>query len=337
MRSASRSGTLPGLNRRNRKQVTAEDVTEMKLLIQKMEIEKRQIKAKTSRMKQTIIDRNKAIDNVFKENTEKQTIKTASENQLEKLRESIRSLENTLSARKEELLKIKNGDRIAVSDEMKEEVKVMYLEHKRLLKQSKAVKEGENIVHTELTRVTTEVNEKKLNNQAILSLQNDLSSIVDKVVSYKKSELKLQNDEIARFLSANPKQANTKEEEINEEINNIKKDIEDINNQIKEQEDKEDEMIKSLQKVIEQQSAKIHEQVARIHGQEVTEEEEKQEEQSEVIINDENQNLSESSIHETEEEEKEEKKPVLVLGKKEKKSDTFMTNDGTPMRTVEME
>ena len=353
---------LPGLQRGRNKVTTPEEVRDIKLKIQQMEQEKRQLKSRTTRMKQTLSDRNKAIDNVFKEQvTEKQKIQTASESTLAQLKESVASLENTLKSRQDELRRLTQTDRLAISDELKEEVKIMYLEHQRLLKQNKAVKEGEGIVTAELNRVKNEVSEKRLNQQGISNLQKDLADIVDKMVSYKRSEIKIESEELAKYLAKNPKHAEAKEKELNTELENLQKEIDSLHTEISEAEDKEEEMINDLQTVIDQQSDRIIEQMEKLKEQQQQAEEEDQNEEkkphksTEEEVSEYKQNskedLSESSIHDgkeeneapKEEEEKKEEKTLhtkekvthLILGERAPRSETFMTNDGTPMRTVE--
>ena len=356
--SANKTSSLPGLNRSKPKKTVAEELRDLKLKIQQMQQEKVQLKSRTTRMRQTLADRNKAIDNVFKEQvTEKQKIQTASESTLAQLKESVASLENTLKSRQEELKRLTQTDRLAQSDELKEEVKVMYLEHQRLLKQNKAVKEGEGIVGAELSRVKNELNERRVNKQGIANLQNDLSDIVDKIVSYKKSGIKIETDELAKYLAENPKKAETKEKELNEELDCLENEIDKLHNEISEAEDNEEDMINKLQNVIDEQSTKISEQIERLQEEKRQHDEEEEskeksnrnrnhhssykEESSEYRPNTKENSLSESSIHEADaeeapKEEKKEKASTLVLGEKAPRSETFMTNDGASMKIVEI-
>lgn len=297
-----KSSTFPNISRRKRITTTQADVRDLKLKIQKMNANKIQMKSKTTRMKQILQDRNNAIDQVFKESNENKKLQTASDSTLNQLRINIKGLENTLATRQEDLRDILFSDRFAVSDELQQEVKIYYLEHKRLLTQSKAVKEGEKIVGDELDRVRNEMSERFLNIKAIESLQKSVKDIVSKVVAYKKSEIKLQNDALATYLVRNPKHAESKEKQLNIEINQIYEDIENIEKETKEAEDREQEMINSLQQIIDVEAAKINEQLERIKQQEREEEEEENEgksaEKSEFTGDSQEQQIDESSITE---------------------------------------
>ena len=274
-----RTTTLPNLSRTKRCSTTQADVQALKLKIQKMRTEKLQTRSKTNRMKQILHDRNAAIDHVFKESSEKQKIKTASGSTLEQLKVNIAGLQNTLASRQQDLKNIIFGDKIALSDELQQEVKVYYLEHKRLKSQEKAVKDGEKIVSGELERVRGELDESPLNIKALESIRKDLKSVIDKSVAYKKGQIKLQNEALARYLKEHPKHAETKEKELNKEIELIREDIENINKETKQAEEDESAMIASLQHIIDEQTTKIREQIERIKQKEIEEEEEESNEE----------------------------------------------------------
>lgn len=350
-KSQYKTSSLPGLmGSRGARHVTEEEVQALKLKIHKMEQEKLQLKSKVVRMRQMLNERNASIERVFKETTsEQQKLQTASKSQLDTLQNTVNVLQNALQARKDELEKMITSDRFAISDELQTEVKIFYLEHQRLLKQARAVREAEKIVSTELNRVRDELNNREIHHMAIENLQGDLTSIVDKLVSYRKSEAKIQNEELAfNYLSEDPDQAIDK---MQQDIESIQKESEQAQEEINEIEANEDEMVENLQKVIFDQSEKITEIVNQINGvtpeeEEANEKESKQsegnenngEEQNSEYKPDENaQQPDESSIqNEQEEPNTELKEPVkkLILGERSEKNGTFMTNDGTPMKTL---
>lgn len=346
-----RTSALPGLNgNRGQRHVSAEEVQALKLKIQKMEQEKLQLKSRVVRMKQILNERNATIEKVFKDTTsENQKIQTASKSQIDRLQDTVNVLQNILQAKKAELEKMVTSDRFAVSDELQTEVKIYYLEHQRLLKQARAVREGEKIVSTELNRVRNEINDRDNHNMAIGSLQQDLASIVDKLVSYRKSEVKLQNEEVAfNFLQEDPETATDK---FQQEIEDIQKESEAAQEEINQIEENEDEMVENLQKVIFDQSDKINVIIQQLNGIEPEEEEEHAEEETKNENDNEKKQTEEEEHHEenkqdeTKAEEVEETKEVnstelkepvkkLILGERGDNRGTFMTNDGTPMKTL---
>ena len=288
MKTSRRVQTTEGTGRKNlprlpkgKGNVTLGEVQEIRLKIQKMSTEKTQIRSKTNRMRQILHDRNAAIDHVFKESNEEKKIKTASDSTIAQLKENILGLRNTLESRQDDLKVLINSDRLALADELKQEIRIYHLEHKRLQKQSRAVKEGELIVTDELNRVKGELSERRLNKKAIDSIQEDLKSVIDKLVSYKRSELKIQNDTLAKYLVNHPKQAETKENQLNNEINQIYEDIDNIHQEIEEAEQHEKEVMEELQAIIDDQAAQIEKQIKiikrrerQINGELIEEEEE---------------------------------------------------------------
>ena len=89
---------LPGLQKGKgyTTNATLEEIQRIKLATQQMESEKRQIKSKTSRMRQILHDRNTAIQHVLSDANENTKIKTANEykEEIAKLNIKIKELEN---------------------------------------------------------------------------------------------------------------------------------------------------------------------------------------------------------------------------------------------------
>ncbi|EAX98283.1 hypothetical protein TVAG_018190 [Trichomonas vaginalis G3] len=279
MRSTRRPNTaLPNINRPKSSAQTVQmsDVQKLKLKIQKMDLDKRQMRSKTQRMKQILQERNAEIDLVFKEVNEKNSIKTASKETIAQLKKNVSSLENTLEARKKDLQDIMFNDRLALSDELQQEIKIYYLEHERLKKQSKAVADGEGIVKSELERLQRELSEKSLNYKAIQNLEGDFRTVVDKIVSYKSSELRIRNDNLANFLASHPNKLNSKEKEVQQEIDQTREEINTLKEETSKIEESEDQMIKEFEEIITQQKQRIKEQIKIMHMEDGTYEEEEE-------------------------------------------------------------
>lgn len=299
MSSSKRPSTaLPNISRpkSGASAVKMSDVQKLKLKIQKMDLDKRQMKSKTQRMRQILQERNAEIALVFKEANEKNSLKTASKETLEQLRKNATSLENTLEARKKDLHDILYNDKIALSDELQQEIKIYYLEHERLKKQSKAVADGEKIVKTELQRLQRELSEKSLNFKAIQNLESDFRTVVDKIVSYKSSELRIRNDNLAIYLSQHPNKLKSSEKEVQQEIEQTREEIKTLKDEIAQIEDEENQMVKELEKAMKQQRKRIREQIVIMHQQNGTYEEEEQIAEIQNFEEEENHNEEEQAI-----------------------------------------
>jgi hypothetical protein len=79
--------------------VVLDEINYLRLETSKMEVEARQIKSKTARLKQIIHDRNCQIKRALTATDDReQNIKTASDSTLRQLRENIATLKNTLTS-----------------------------------------------------------------------------------------------------------------------------------------------------------------------------------------------------------------------------------------------
>lgn len=285
---------LPGLSKpRSFNKATLEEIQRIKLLTQQMELEKRQLRSKTSRMKQILHDRNTAINQVLSEGNENAKIKTASGTTISQLKANLQTLKNTLTSRQQELENLRKNDKLAVSDELQVELQMYYLEHKRLKIQSKAVKEGETVITTELDRLKYEIGQRKAHQNAIASLQEDLSSLIDKLVAYRKSALRIEAAELSLYLNKNPKHIDSKEKQLNNEINQIVEETDKIREETNKIHEEDQNTYEELRKVIDEQRDLIAQAVSKLNRSE--EDEEKEEIQNE----DRSQNDENNSVFET--------------------------------------
>jgi len=251
---------LPGLTGKNKgksNKATIEEVNELKIKTQMMETEKRQLKAKTARMKQLLSERNNAIKQVLTQSNEKNALRTASDSTIQQLKENVVSLQNTLMARQEELYQLRTSDKLAVSEELQQELKVYYLEHQRLSKQSSAVKEGERIIENEIERLRRMITETPQNENAISLLQSEIDQLVEKITAYRKSELRFESAKLLQAVLDDPKHAETQEKLLNEELNAIFEEIENEKNEIKIIEENDQKNMTFLQDIIDDQTKKI--------------------------------------------------------------------------------
>lgn len=268
--SKKKDTKLPNLSKSKSFQTKAtfEQIQKLKMEIQQMQMETVQIKSKTSRMRQILSERNAAIRQVFKESNENQKLKTASDSTLTQLQENINALQNTLEARRQDLEDIRMSDRLAMSDELQTELQMYYLEHQRLLKQSKAVKEGEDVVKSELDRLKYELSEKKNHSKNSASIQNDIDDIISKLVAYRRSALKIEASDLTQLLVSNPKLVNTKEKQINEEINYYVNEAARVRNETKQIQEDDEKTYSELKDIIVNQVTRIQDALSRIREQE---------------------------------------------------------------------
>ena len=259
--SLKKNDKLPELQRNKIKiqKSSPEEINEIKLKIQQMESEIRQLKAKTSRMRQLLFEKNNAIKQVFSQSNDTPNIKTTSETTISQLKNNVNSLKNTLESRKEELILLKNSDKLAISEELHLEIKEYYLEHQRLTQQVNAVKEGEKIINDEHLRLKNLISQSNQNEEIIKDLQKDIDQIIEKIIAYKKSELKIESTNLIQFIVDNPKHIEIKEKELQEEIDNIYIEIEQEKEAIKVLEENDEKFMSFLQGIIDDQSKKIQE------------------------------------------------------------------------------
>ena len=235
-----------------------EEINQLKIQIQKMESEKKVLHSKTSRMKQIIHDRNGQINQALHQANEHQSIKTASPSTISQLQENIYSLQNTRDSRLAELDELQKNDRLSISDEMKVELQEYYNEYERLKEQNYAVHQAEAILHEQLRKINDQVLSIPKIQASISELSNNVQELTDKIVAYRKSQLRNECAQALQKVLENPANA----EEV---INQVQADIQSLEEETKRQEEElsiiqenDQKNIEFLQSIIDDQTQKIN-------------------------------------------------------------------------------
>ena len=239
--------------------ITQDDINDIKLKTQQMELEKRQLRSKTNRMKSVIKDRNQSLKGVEKQTSDKQSIKTATKNTLLSLESTVKQLENSLAARKQELDELKKSDKLAVSEELQIEIQMLYLEQKRLIQESQSMKENESIIMGELNRLRRQAASTKSNEESIDRLQIEIDQLTEKLFAYGKSEMRVAATKKLKMIHDNPSVLEQVRAQLEEEISKNEKIIEDNKKALEKVQKKEERNIEYLQSVIDEQAQKIQE------------------------------------------------------------------------------
>jgi hypothetical protein len=182
-----------------------DEINSLRLETSKMDVECRQIRSKTARMKQIIRDRNYAIKKALTITDDRdQNIKTASKATLSQLRGNIITLQNTLQSRREELEDIRACDKLAVSDELKIEVLEYFCELDRLRQQAAAVREGDAVITTEMSCLRQQITQTKAMEKTISEAQAQIDQLVDKLIAYRLGQERIESNAAAEHLLHNP-------------------------------------------------------------------------------------------------------------------------------------
>ena len=237
-----------------------DEINELKIQTIKMDNETRQLKSKISRMKQIIHERNSQINKALAQTGEvSQGIKTASHSTLNQLRENISSLENTLVSRENELEKLRQNDKLAISDELQVEVIEYYNENDRLNNQVFAVHEGERVINNEIARVQQEIADEAQYEREIYDLQMQIGQLADKLKAYLNGEYRVIANTAIEQMGKNEELYPKLKEKLIENIEEMKKEKQEEEENIKIILENDDKKKKYLQQILEDQARKIAE------------------------------------------------------------------------------
>jgi hypothetical protein len=180
-----------------------DEINTLRLETSKLDVEARQIKSKTARMKQIIHDRNCAIKKALAITEDReQNIKTASDSTLRQLRENIMSLKNTLESRQEELNRIMTQDKLAISDELHIELLEYFCEKDRLKQQLETVHEGEAVVNGEVSRLRQLIVQMRAVERRVSELQLQNDQLAEKSEAYRRGEERMESNCAAERIAA---------------------------------------------------------------------------------------------------------------------------------------
>lgn len=283
--SQSRASTaLPRL-RKNSPVPSETDIAAMKVKIQKLEEETKQMKTKTQRMRQVIKERNNNIKSTFSAGANRKPLTTASESTIKSLKESIQRLENTLESRQAELDKLKKSDKVAQYQELQYEIQVMHIEKLRVEKESKELQKENQLLKSTLQETIEQAKNGPLYNQRVLEIQNEINLLTEKLFSYEKSQLKIENakriQESKKDESENTKEdtrnktskdqnktkeknKKTDEERRNELIQSLFEECDQLEKEIEDEEQSLAQLKKSEQQAIDDLNKEIDEQVRKL-------------------------------------------------------------------------
>ena len=239
--------------------ITQDDINDIKLKIQQMELEKRQLRSKTQRMKSVIKERNQSLRGVENQTSDKQSIKTATKNTLKSLQETVTQLENSLAMRKKELEDLQKSDKLAVSEELQIEIQMLYLEQKRLMQETQSMKENESIIMGELNRLRRQAASTQANEESIDALQIEIDELTEKLFAYTKSETRQKATKLLKVIHDDPSKLETIRQQLEEEIQKEEQKIENNKKALHRVQKKEERNIEYLQEVIDEQAQKIQE------------------------------------------------------------------------------
>jgi hypothetical protein len=183
--------------------IILDEINALRLETSKLDIEARQIHSKTARIKQIIHDRNCAIKKALSITDDReQNIKTASDSTLRQLRENIGSLKNTLESRQEELDRVMQQDKLAVSDELHIEVLEYYCELDRLKQQRDTVHDGEAVINGELGRLRQLIAQSRAVERRVCDLQLQNDQLTEKSEAYRRGEERIESNSAAERIAA---------------------------------------------------------------------------------------------------------------------------------------
>ena len=237
-----------------------DEINELKIQTTKMDNETRQLKSKISRMKQIIHERNSQINKALAQTGEtSQGIKTASYSTLKQLNENISSLEHTLESRELELDKLRQNDKLAISDELQVEVIEYYNENERLNSQVFAVHEGERVINNEIARVQQEIVDEAQYEREIYDLQVQIGQLADKLKAYLNGEYRVIANTAIEQMEKNEDLYPKLKEKLLESIEEMKKEKQEEEENIKIILENDEKKKQYLQQILEDQAHKIAE------------------------------------------------------------------------------
>jgi hypothetical protein len=248
-----------------------DEINALRLETSKMDVECRQIRSKTARMKQIIRDRNFVIKKALTLTDDRdQNIKTASETTLSQLRGNIITLQNTLESRREELDELKACDRLAVSDELKVEVLEYFCELDRLRQQADAVREGDGVITGEMSRLRQQMTQTKATEKKIPEVQAQVDQLVEKLIAYRLGQERIESNAAVEHLLHNPHLFLVKKKNLEKDLRDLAEAHAAVEADLKQINEDDQHHRRYLQSVIDDQAEKIT-QALEVQHQEIRE------------------------------------------------------------------
>ena len=247
---------LPGLRgtpKSERRQITGEDINNLKVRILEMESERRLLRAKIQRMRKTIQNRNEVIRKVLKQPYKDKSIRTASDATLQQLREEKATLLNTIDGQREELAAIKGSDKFALTQELKVEIPLFHQERARLQEKTAKSREVELSTSREVERLNRQIATIDENERLVDDLQHEIDDLTEKLFAYRKSEIRIAAAGDLQVLHDNPSSYDDITQRIEDEIHEIQQSIQRDNLAIEKIQKEENDHIAYLNQIIDRQ------------------------------------------------------------------------------------
>jgi hypothetical protein len=235
-----------------------DEISALRLETSRMDVECRQVRSKTTRMKQITRDRDFAIKRALTISKYRdQNIKTASETTLSQLHQNIVTLQNTLQSRHEELEAIRACDRLAVSDELKIEVLDYFCEFNRLRQHASAIREGEAVIACEMSRLRRQITQTKATEKKIAEVQAQIDELVDKLTAYRLGQERIELNAAAEQLLHNPHLFLAKKRDLEKDLRDLADASEAAQADLKRIAEDHQHTRRHLQSIIDEQTEKI--------------------------------------------------------------------------------
>lgn len=236
---------------------TREDISALKVKIHEMENEKRLLKAKILRNKQTIANRNRSIKATFSTGHDNKPLVTASSTTIQSLRKTVEQLRNTLKVKQDELEKLKRSDNAAIYEEMQIELELLKEECERRKNAATERKSRDNELTSHLERVKQQAKSAPGHEAAVKDIQKEMDELTERLFAFRKTELRMEAGDLVMELQKDPSKIPEARQKIEEEIENLKKAIEQKRAEIEQTQQDEAKDTEALRERIRAQSERL--------------------------------------------------------------------------------
>lgn len=198
-------------------------------------------------------------------NTEGKGQKFTYKNSNPQLEGSVQSAENTLASLKEQYKQMSIDDKIAIVEELEEQLKIFYVEYQRVLIEIQLTENDKDEAEQKLAVATEKTqNARQVSNQIRL-IRAENEEIKGKYNAYQEKFLKL---EIDTKLKNRPKTSNHQSNlaKIREHYDELNLEIKDVNEHITEQKNEYQKNVNEIEEIIDGMKEKIASHLLLLEG-----------------------------------------------------------------------
>lgn len=254
--------SLPSIPLSQRNSISEELLSKLKMESQEASRKIRVIKAKTAKLRQTLSERDVAINKAMLLPKSQQKLSTASKSKIKNLKAALEKIKNTRNDRQRELTRLLTSDAYWKAEELKSEIITLYNEQMRLIDEVRNSQEEAEQLKQRNNVIEAEISSSKYVQEDILQIQKDIVNQKDIFKTYSINKSKQSANDI--LLRASKSDSIARDEKTNhkEIIEKIQAGLAEYQNGANEYKGETEDMCEELDELILETIQKINDALA---------------------------------------------------------------------------